>query len=118
MLLVWNQKSSTSSVQFLPSLIINDDLVSTVNIGSSFKYLGRYFSFSIDNVEHKFILLETITDLLCTVDKIPYHPKINCYYNISTFSLKISWHLTVADHCTMWVTENLDNKVVNYVHCQ
>ena len=69
------KKSSTSSVQFLPKLIINHDLVPTVSIGSSFKYLGRYFSFSMDNVEHRSILLETINDLLCTIDEIPCHPQ-------------------------------------------
>ena len=37
------KKSSTSFVQFLPKLIINHNLVPTVNIGSSFKYFGRYF---------------------------------------------------------------------------
>ena len=68
------KKSSTSSVQFLPKLIINHDLVPIVNISSSLKYLGRYFSFSMDNVEHSSILLETINDLLCTIDKISCHP--------------------------------------------
>ena len=34
------RKSATSSVQFLPKLIINKDLVPTVKIGESFKYLG------------------------------------------------------------------------------
>ena len=55
------RKSATSSVQFLPKLIINKDLVPTVNIGESFKYLGRYFSFSMQNFEHKTILLDTFT---------------------------------------------------------
>ena len=44
------RKSATLSVQFLPKLIINKDLVPTVKIGESFKYLGRYFSFSIQNL--------------------------------------------------------------------
>ena len=109
------KKSSTSSVQFLPKLIINHDLVPTVNIGSSFKYLGRYFSFSMDNVEHRSMLLETINDLLCTIDKIPCHPKNKLLLYHRYVLSKISWHLTIADLSTTWVIENLDNKVADYV---
>jgi len=29
---------------------------------------------------------------------------------------KISWHITIADLSKTWVIENLDNKVVDYVH--
>ena len=115
MLLIWNQKSSTSSVQFLPKLIINHDLVPTVNIGSSFKYLGRYFFFSMDNVEHRSILLETINDLLCTIDKIPCHPKNKLLLYHRYVLSKISWDLTIPDLSKTWVIENLYNKVADYV---
>ena len=107
---------STSSVQFLPKLIINHDLVPTVNIGSSFKYLGRYFSFSMNNVEHRSILLETINDVLCMIDKIPCHPKNKVLLYHRHVLSKISWHLTIADLSKTWVIENLDNKVADYVH--
>ena len=69
------KKSSTSSVQCLPKLISNHDLVPTVKIGSSIKYFGIYFSFSMDNVEHMSILLETSNNISCTGDNIPCHPK-------------------------------------------
>ena len=109
------KKSSTSSVQVFPKLIINHDLVPTVNIGSSFKYLGRYFFFSMDNVEHRSILLETINDLLCTIDKIPCHPKNTLLLYHRYVLSKISWHLTIADLSKTWVIENLYNKVADYV---
>ena len=109
------KKSSTSSVQFLPKLIINHDLVPTVSIGSSFKYLGRYFSFSMDNVEHRSILLETINNLLCRIDKIPCHPKNKLLLYHRYVLSKISWHLTIADLSKIWVVENLDIKVADYV---
>ena len=38
--------------------------------------------------------------------------KTNCCYTILS---KISWHLTIAILSKMWVIENLDNKVVDYV---
>ena len=109
------KKTSTSSVHFLPKLI-NHDLVPTVSIGSSFTYLGRYFSFSMDNAEHISILLETINNLLCTIDKIPCHPKNKLLLYHRYVLSKISWHLTIADLSKMWVIENLDNRVADYVH--
>ena len=109
------KKSSTLSVQFLPKLIINHDLVPTVNTGSSFKYLSRYFSFSMDNVEYRSILLETINDLLCTIDKIPCHPKNKLLLYHRYVLSKIFWILSIADLSKTWVIENLDNKVADYV---
>ena len=46
------KKASTSSVQYLPKLVLNHDLVPTVDIGKSFKYLGRHFNFTMDNHNH------------------------------------------------------------------
>ena len=91
------RKSATSSVQFLPKLIINKDLVPTVKIGESFKYLGRYVSFSMQNFEHKTILLDTITDLLTKIDNTPSHPKNKLLLYHRFVLSKISWHFTIAD---------------------
>ena len=70
----------------------------------------------MDNVEHRSILLETINDLLCTIDKIPCHPKNKLLLYHRHVLSKISWHLTIADLSKTWVIENLDNKVADYVH--
>ena len=69
------KKSSASSTQFLPKLIINRKLVPVFSIGESFKYLGRYFNFSMDNSNHMSILLETTHDLMTKLDQLPCHPK-------------------------------------------
>ena len=69
------KRSSNSSIQFCPKLLINQNLVPAVDIGNSFKYLGRFFTFSMENYERKSILLETLTDVLNKMDAIPCHPK-------------------------------------------
>ena len=107
------RKSATSSVQFLPKLIINKDLVPTVKIGESFKYLGRYFS--MQNFEHKTILVDTITDLLTKIYNTPCHPKNKLLLYHRFVLSKISWHFTIADLSITWVVENLDNIVGKYV---
>ena len=102
-------------MQFLPKLIINRDLVPTVKIGDSLKYLGRYFSFNMDNVEHKFNLLDIINDLLHKINNIPYPPKNKPLLYHRFILSKISWYLIIADLRKTWVIENLDNIIAKYV---
>ena len=47
---------STSSLQFQPNLLINSELTPPVKQGESFRYLGSYFNFDIDNKGHKNLL--------------------------------------------------------------
>ena len=100
------RKSATSSVQFLPKLIISKDLIPTVKLGESFNYLGRYFSFSMHIIEHKTILLDTINDLLTKIDNIPCHPRNNLLLYYLFVLSKISWHLTIADLSKPLVVRN------------
>ena len=91
------KKSSNSSVQFCPKLPINQNLVPAVEIGNSFKYLGRFFTFTMDNCEHKSILLDTLSDLLNKIDVIPCHPKNKLLLYHRYILSELSWHLTIAD---------------------
>ena len=55
--------------------MLNNDLIPTVEIGKSFKYLGRYFNFSMDNQNHLSEILDLLTNLMKQIDGIPCHPK-------------------------------------------
>ena len=85
------RKSATSSVHFLPKLIISNELV------NSFMYLCQYFSFSMQNFEHKTILLDTITDLLTEIDNTPCHQKNKPLLCHRLVLCNIYWHFTIAD---------------------
>ena len=50
------KKFSSRSLQFQPKLFINTRLLPVVKNGESFKYLGRYFNFEMNNDKHKPIL--------------------------------------------------------------
>ena len=82
------KKASTSSVQYLPKLILNIDLIPTVEIGKSFNYLGRYFNFSMDNQNHLSEILDIVTNLMKQMDGIPCHPKNKLLFIIALFFLK------------------------------
>ena len=103
------KKFSTRSLQFLPSLLLNHAPVPTVKQGESFRYLGRYFDFTMSNQVHKNKPSSLFTELLKEIDSLPLHPK-NKLLLYSRFALsKVSWHFAV------WVTENLDNLVSKYI---
>ena len=110
-----NKKSSNSSVQFCPKLLINQNLVPAVEIGNSFKHLGRFFTSTMDNCEHKSILLDTLSDFLNKIDVIPFHPKNRLLLYHCYILSKLSWHLTIAALNKTWVVENLDSAVTRYI---
>ena len=109
------KKSTTSSVQFLLKLIINNSLVPTAERNNSVKYLGRFFNFSMDNTDHMSALLSTINDLMMKVDCLPCHPKNKLLLYHRFVLSKLSWHLTIADLSKTRIIENLDSIVTGYV---
>ncbi len=63
-------KESTKSVQYLPKLFLNNSLVPRIEIGKSFRYLGRYFDFKMSDE-----IYDTLTIILKQIDDLPLHPK-------------------------------------------
>ena len=109
------KKASTSYVQYLPQLILNHDLIPTVEIGKSFKYLGRYFNFSMDNNNHLSEVLDLVTTLLAQIDGTPCHSKNKLLIHHRFVLSKISWHFTIASLGKTWVVESIDNLVTSYI---
>ena len=84
------KKASTSSVQYPPKLVLNHDLVPTVEIGKSFKYLGRHFNFTMDNHNHMSKVLDIFSGLMKKIDCILslVIQKTNFFYTIILYSQK------------------------------
>ena len=59
----------------MPKLFLNNELIPTVEIGKTFKYLGRYYNYDMDDEERKNNILETPGELLHEVDSLPLHSK-------------------------------------------
>ena len=89
------KKASTSSMQYLPKLVLNHDLVPTVEIGKSFKYLGRHFNVAMDTYNHMSEVLDIFSGLMKNIDCIPCHPKYLLYHRLVLS--KVSWHFTIAN---------------------
>ena len=88
---IWHDEKNTTSTQTKPKLYVNIEAIPPLKDDESFKYLGRYFNFSI-TVRNKEELLETTTTTLNNINKLPLHPnnKLNLYskYLLS----ELSWY--------------------------
>ena len=109
------KKATTKSIQFLPKLLINNRLISTINIGESFQYLGRYFDFEMSNNTHKEELTSLVNEIMTDIDLKPLHPKNKLLFYSRYVLSKLSWHFTVATLSKTWVTENIDPIVNQYI---
>ena len=109
------EKGNTAAKQTFPKLFVNSEQIPVVKKNESFKYLGRYFNFEMDNCDHKHKLLEIIKNVLNKIDMLPLHPKFKLEIYQKYLLSKISWHLTIADMDKTWIKENLDNVCHNRI---
>ena len=109
------KKASTSSIHFLLKLTINNSVVPPVQIDSSFRYLGRYFNFTMNNHQHMSDLLDTTNTLMSKINDLSCHPKNMLLLYHCILLSKISWNLTIADISKTWIIENLDSIASKYI---
>ena len=108
------KKFTTKPAQYKPKLLINTELVPCVEIGDSFRYVGRYFDFGTSNAVHKPELFQTVTDIMSKTDLVLLQPRFKLQLCDRYLLPKILWYLTVADPTKIWVSENFANLVANY----
>ena len=103
------KKIGSFSKQVLPKLFIKNELIPPIKIEEEFKYLGRYFNFSMDNKTHKELFIDQAKDIFPKIDALRLHPENKIMLHSRYLRSKVSWHLTVADLTKTWVEENLDS---------
>ncbi|CAB4014263.1 lisH domain and HEAT repeat-containing KIAA1468 homolog [Paramuricea clavata] len=109
------KKAITKSVQYLPKLLISNQLIPKITIGESFQYLGRYFDFHMSNDNHKTELTTLLNELMSDIDSKPLHPKNKLLLYSRYVLSKLAWHFTVATLSKTWVTENIDSIANKYI---
>ena len=109
------KKAITKSVQYLPKLLISNQLIPKITIGESFQYLGRYFDFHMSNDNHKTELTTLFNELMTDIDSKPLHPKNKLLLYRRYVLSKLAWHFTVATLSKTWVTENIDSIANKYI---
>ncbi|CAB4031221.1 Hypothetical predicted protein [Paramuricea clavata] len=109
------KETITKSVQYLPKLLINNNLIPTVKIGEAFQYLGRYFDFNMSNDNHKTELTTPVNELMTDINSKPLHPRNKLLLYSRYVLSKISWHFTIATLSKTWLIENIDPVVNQYI---
>ena len=109
------KKTLTKSVQYLPKLLINNQVIPKINIGEAFQNLGRYFSFNMSPEQQKSELTSLVEDLMADIDSKPIHPKNKILLYSRYLLSKLSWHFAVSSLSKTWVIENIDTKVNSYI---
>ena len=108
-------KKGTTSTQYKLKLYWDNALVPPAKLDDCFNYLGHHFDFKMSDDKHKSELIETITDKIEIIGKLPLHPKNKLkFYQQWTLS-KVSWHLTVTKISNTWMKNNIDNIVSLYI---
>ena len=109
------KKAITKSVQYLPKLLISNQIIPKITIGESFQYLGRYFDFHMSNENHKTELTTLFNELMTDIDSKPLHPKNKLLLYSRYVLSKLAWHFTVATLSKTWVTENIVSVANKYI---
>ena len=108
-------KRGSKSVQSKPKVYANGNIIRSLEEGESFKYLGRWFNFEMDNQKHKDELLQITTQIMDRINSLPLHPKNKVWLYSQYLMSKLSWHLTIADIDQTWIINNLDTLAHNYL---
>ena len=109
------RKLCTKSVQYLPKLLINRVLIPYVEMGESFRYLGRLFDFNMSNNQHMSELSSLVQDFMNDIDIKPLHPKHKLLLYSRYVLSKLSWYFTIANISKTSITEHLDSVVNGYI---
>ena len=73
------RKIDTSSVQYLPKLFVNNEIIRAIKDNKkTFIYLGRSFNFKMDNNCHKLELVSNAKEFLEKISSLPLHPRNSC----------------------------------------
>ena len=81
------KKASTSSMQFLPKLTLNNAVFSSIEIENSLTYLGRYFKFNMNIQQHMSDLLDKTNNLMSTINDLLVIQKISSSFTFAFYYL-------------------------------
>ena len=104
----------TTSTKYKPKLYLDNALVPPVMQDNCFNYPGRHFDFKMADEKHKSELIETTTDQIKIIDKLPLHPNNKLKLCQQWTLSKISWHLTGTKIPSTWMKNNINNIVSQY----
>ena len=103
------------STQFKPYLVIINEMIPTVEIGESFVYLGKQFSFNMKPDHFKAQLITEISKYMDILNRLSLHPKNKLQIILRYVYSKLRWRFSIYRLSETWVAQNLDSTIKEYV---
>ncbi|HMK58473.1 MAG TPA: reverse transcriptase domain-containing protein, partial [Nitrososphaeraceae archaeon] len=108
-------KSKGNYSQFEPSIFIDSQKIPPASLDGSFKYLGKIFSFSMDNNEIKTALQNKISSILQTTSLLQISVQMKLKIVRLFIPSQINFELRMYDLPSAWISNNIDNLITNAV---
>ena len=83
----WNTETVHWICPIFTELLINVVLIPCVQMGKSFRYLGRFFDFNMSNNQHMSELSSLVQNLMNDIDIKPPHPKYNFFCTVAMYGV-------------------------------
>ena len=109
------KKSSTSSVQYNPMILVNRERIAPIKNGESFIYLGKQFNFGMDinNIKEK--LKEDNILYVTQIDRLPLTSLNKISILQQYIYSKYRWLFSIYNFTETWIAENIDNVIGKFV---
>src|SRR6218665_1128372 len=107
------RKQEGSYQQYRPNLTINDEIIPALELGSSFKYLGKLFGFQRDLTEEKAHLMDQLTSYLNTISHLNIKAQLKLKILRAYIPVQLNFDLPIYDLSYTWIEQNLDAAVVS-----
>ena len=102
--------------QYLPNLTINDSKIPALELGSSFKYLGKLFNFEMNNDEAKSNLINRLSGYLEIIKNLKVKVTMKLKILRVFIPSQFNFDLRIYDFAYTWIEQNLDQLSVNAVN--
>src|SRR6218665_2593077 len=110
------RKQEGSYQQYRPNLTINDEIIPALELGSSFKYLGKLFGFERDLTEEKAHLMDQLTSYLNTISHLNIKVQLKLRILRAYIPVQLNFDLRIYDFSYTWVEQKLDAATINAVN--
>ena len=108
-------KIGGSYQQFKPVLSSGQHQIPYVEIGQSFKYLGKEFSINMNDLAAKDHLVTKLLTILTTISELSIRAQTKLKLLKLYVPSQLSFELSVYDISATWITQHLDAMVTNHV---
>ena len=90
------KKNIILSTQFKPCLGVNNELIPPVKMGDNFIYLGKKFSFDMNNVDAKGELVTDMNKYFEILNQLPLNPKDKLLIILKYIYSKLRWRFSIT----------------------